>query len=479
MAALLLLASLLPAAGEKPPVYVILWFDTEDYILPASDDAALWLADFLTKEGIRGTFKVVGEKARTLEKRKRKDVIDALKKHEIGYHSDFHSVHPTPAQYLSNLGWDEGVAEFVRREEKGWKDVERVFGQKPTCYGQPGSSWGPQSYGALRKWGMHYLDSGRHVAFDGKPCYYAGVFNLYQLAHYTRADLNKPEELEKATTKFAEMRERIHKEGGGVVSIVYHPCEWVHKQFWDGVNFSKGANPPREKWKEPPQKTEEETKRAKRVFIDYIAFMKRFKDVKFITCSEAAALYADKAAGKSFDKKEIRKVAELAAKSADWQDHGGYALTASEAFALLVEYAEKRNDVKLGPTPLGPTSRIAEMKEAVRTDRSQFTRTVADVASYLRKHGRMPGTVWLGSTGVPPAAFHRAMGKAVLALLDKGEVPEEIALEPAALVAEKHVSADDPKLWGWVIFPPGMKAPAMMDLAKRQAWALKPALLGK
>src|SRR5262245_32845915 len=101
-----------PAAGaaradETPAkVYVLLWFDTEDYILPADDDACLKLADFLTKEKIRATFKVVGEKARTLERRKRADVIDALKKHEIGYHSNFHSVQPTPAQYLNNLGWD-------------------------------------------------------------------------------------------------------------------------------------------------------------------------------------------------------------------------------------------------------------------------------------------------------------------------------------------------------------------------------------
>ena len=39
------------------------------------------------------------------------------------------------------------------------------------------------------------------------------------------------------------------------------------------------------------------------------------------------------------------------------------------------------------------------------------------------------------------------------------------------------MSADDPKLWGWVIFPPGFQAPAMMELAKRQAWTLKPAVL--
>src|SRR5436309_5761844 len=101
---LVLLLVVEPARGaDAAKVYVVLWFDTEDYILPASDDAALHVAQFLTREGVRATFKVVGEKARTLERRGRTDVIEALKKHEIGYHSNFHSVQPSPSMYLGNL----------------------------------------------------------------------------------------------------------------------------------------------------------------------------------------------------------------------------------------------------------------------------------------------------------------------------------------------------------------------------------------
>jgi len=478
MNALLLAAACLLPAADAPKVYVILWFDTEDYLLPASDDAALWLADFLTKEGIRGTFKVVGEKARVLEKRGRKDVIAALKKHEIGYHSNYHSVHPTPAQYLSNLGWDEGVEEFDRREGQGWKDVERVFGQKPTCYGQPGSSWGPQSYGALKKWGMIYLDAGRHVSLDGKPNYYAGVFNLYHLTHLIRADITKPELLEKANEKFADSRKQLLKEGGGVVSIVYHPCEWVHQKFWDGVNFSKGANPPREKWVKPPQKTEDETKSAKKVFIDYITFMKRFKDVEFITASRAAKLYADKAAGRELSAKELLEIARKVADGVTFQERGGYALSAAEVFFLLNARMAGHRQVRLTQSPLGPTSRVAPLEKAVKSDMNQLHRTAADVDDYIKKHGRLPGTVWLGSTGVPPEAYLKALAKAAIPTLQGLETPEEFMVEPAKLDAAKHVSGDDPKLWGWVIFPPGMKAPEMMDLAKRQAWSLKPAMLG-
>jgi hypothetical protein len=467
-----------------PQVYVIFWFDTEDYILPASDDAALKVADFLSSQGIRATFKVVGEKARTLERRKRTDVIAALKKHEIGYHSNWHSVQPTPAMYLSALGWDEGVAEFDRREGPGRADVERIFGVAPSCYGQPGSSWGPQSYGAMKKWGMNvYLDAGRHISLDGKPCFYAGVFTLYHLTHTIRADLNKPEEFEKATLRFAEARKALLAEGGGVISIVYHPCEWVHKKFWDGVNFAKGANPPREEWKLPPQKTAEETKLSYRIFSDYVAFMKRFDDVRFITASEAAKRYADRSRMVRFGLVELEKIARKVGEEITFQTHGDHALSASEVLDLLNRYVILRGSGKglealsLSSTPLGPTGRVTPLEETVTTDASQFLRTAADVGEYLRKHGRVPSAVWLGSTPVPPEAYLATLAKVALELLAGRPIPAKIEVKPARLAAARHVQADNPSLWTWVIFPPGFKAPAMMELAKKQAWTLKPAVL--
>ena len=106
------------------PVYVVLWFDTEDYIEPAADDAALRIANDVTALGVRATFKIVGEKARTLESRRRTDVIQALSKHAIGFHSNWHSLHPAPAEYLRRFGYLEGADEFQRREEPGITDIK-------------------------------------------------------------------------------------------------------------------------------------------------------------------------------------------------------------------------------------------------------------------------------------------------------------------------------------------------------------------
>jgi hypothetical protein len=474
-------------ASDSPAhVYVVLWFDTEDYLLPASDDAALHLAEFLTREKVRATFKVVGEKARTLERRGRKDVIEALKKHEIGYHANYHSVQPTPALYLSNLGWDDGVAEFDRRERPGFDDVKRIFGVAPSCYGQPGSSWGPQSYGAMNKWGMEvYLDAGNHVRLDDKPYYYCGILNLYKLAYQMRANLTEPRLLEKAEQDFVAARSKVTAEGGGVVSIFYHPCEFVHKEFWDGVNFRNGANPPRERWQLPPAKTPEESKVAYQVFEEYIRFLKRYPDVQFITATEAAKLYRDQARGRTFTAAEVKDIAAAVAEDVTFQKHGDYALSAAEVFALLNEYVaehgagRKPGALGLLRTLYGPTNWVAPAPDPLSIDGNQFLRTAADVADFLRKQRRIPTSVWLGSLPVPPEMYLRGLAEVALALADGKSMPETVALKPAKLAAAAHVADDDPRLWGWIIFPRGFRAPAMMELAKRQAWTLKPAMLAK
>src|SRR5262249_47975573 len=159
---------------------------------------------------------------------------------------------------------------------------------------------------------------------------------------------------------------------------------------------------PRSAWKKPAMRTAEETKSAYKVFADYVRFMKRFPDVQFITASEAAKLYADKARGKRFGAAELKAVAKGVGDGVAVQTHKGYALTASEVFFILNSVVAghasegKPEPVVLADTPLGPTGKVPALTEAVTTDDSQFRRTSRDVADYLKKHGRVPSSVWLG-----------------------------------------------------------------------------------
>jgi hypothetical protein len=308
--------------------------------------------------------------------------------------------------------------------------------------------------------------------------------NLYQLDHRPRTALTGPKEEQLAEDHFTNDRKALLAEGGGVVSIYYHPCEFVHKEFWDGVNFRNGANPPREQWKLPAQKTPEETKTAYESFETWVRFMKRFPEVQFITASEAAKLYRDRARGRRFGSTDLKAIASAVGDEINFQKYKGYTLSASEVFTLLDEYVAQRaagrtpDSLEVKDPPFGPTSVSPEVADGTTTDWSQFSRTAVDVADFVRKQHRVPGTVWLGSKPVSPEAYLRALAPVALELMDGKQPPETIEIKPTKLKAEAYVSDDDPKkLWGWVIFPPGFRAPAMMKLAKRQAWTLKPAVL--
>ena len=476
-----------PGQDSRPgPVYIVLWFDTEDYILPASDDAAKRIAEFLTRQGVRATFKVVGEKGRTLERRKRRDVIAALGQHEIGYHSNTHSQHPTVAEYESALGWEAGVEEFTRRERPGFDDLARIFGKDPTCYGQPGSSWAPQAHGALRKWGVRvYLDESPHVGLNGKPFWYGGLLNIFNTKEGMALRPNDDwTNVEEAKAKFQSSYERLSLQpGGGIISVYFHPCEFIHREFWDAVNFARGANPPREDWKLPPVKAPEDAERAFSYLEQLVTSMKSFPRVQFVTASEAFTLFPDPVQTRSFSVQELGEIARQVDPQVSFLTFDSYAVAPSEALALLNELvtgvARKKPSgaIRLEGTPAGPDQPAEGLTGTIEVPWSQFARTALDVSDWLTKNKRVPSPVWLGSTAVPPESYLLALARATNRLLIKGESPESVEVAPASLVTAPYVAEDSPSLWGWPIFPTGFHSPHLMELARLQAWTLKPARL--
>jgi hypothetical protein len=480
-------------------VYVILWLDADDYILPQSDDAAKRLAVFLTQQGIRATFKVVGEKARTLEHRGRRDVIGALAQHEIGYLTNLHSQHPTPAEYEAPLDWTDGVEEFARRERSGYDDVRRIFGQTPICYGQPGRSWTPESFATLKDLGIKvYLDEGAQVGLDGRPFWYGGLLNIFNTKEgkKLRPDGEQGwDGLADARARFQEFYLRMtSRPQGGVVSLYFHPCEFIEKEFWDGVNFAQGANPPRADWQLPPMKSLEDSEKAFRYFEDLVTYMKSFPRVEFITASQALRLFRDGAQRHTFSTDELAAIAKQVDPEVSFQVHDDYNLAASEVFSLLNRYVagvvnKSPGALFLDGTPYGPATPFEDAR-ADRSDAappngqkaagmeipwSQFARTALDVEDFLEKNGQIPSVVWLGSKPVRPESYMVALAQVTTRLLVRAEPPENVTIAPAHLAAAQYVADDSPKLWDWAIFPLGFKAPKMMRLAKLQAWTLKPA----
>ena len=478
----------LRAQAADVPVYVTLWFDTEDYILPQSDDAAKRLAETLTNLGVKGTFKMVGEKARVLQQRGRTDVIAALQKHDIGYHTDWHSRPPTVSVYQQNAGWDDGIAEFLRREKSGAADVKRIFGVTPVCYGQPGGAWAPQAYPALRALGIRmYLDEADHVGLDDQPFYYGGMLNVFNLGSaVTRMELDGPDNLARARDKFQKACETLRSKGGGTISIYYHPCEFVHAQFWDATNFSHGDNPPRSEWKLPPVKPAAQAEKGFSDFEQYIRFVRDQPGVRFVTATDLKRLYADGAVGRRFTSAEVVKLAQGAGSGITFQRIQDVAVSAADVLSLLNRAAAGFLKVGALPESVLIDSLDGPGRTFVVSGRgappatipwSAFSQTIVDVTEFCRSRLQVPSEVWIGSYSISPETYMATLAGVVGEIARTGRAPADVRVVSGTLAAEQYVAKDSPELWGWVIFPEGFHSPAIMELGRLQAWTIKPAIL--
>lgn len=481
------LAVRLAGQGTIPPIYVTLWFDTEDYILPQDDDAAKRLAEMLTRLGVRATFKVVGEKARVLESRGRRDVVAALSRHDIGYHSNTHSQQPTIAVYLQHAGWEDGRAEFLRRELPGVRDLQRIFGVTPVAYGQPGSAWAPQTYPALRQMGIGmYLDEADHVGIDDQPFYYGGMLNVFKMrSNLARMELSGGSSLANGKATFMKSADQLRRNGGGTVSIYYHPNEWVHAEFWDGVNFSHGANPDRADWRLPRTRPAAETEQAFSDFEAYVRFIKAQAGARFVTATELMEIYRDTAMSRSFGPQDLRRLARALQQEVTFQRFDTYALSAADMFGLLTDAAASFIEHEQWPqetTPIaldGPVRPYLPPTGGTTSSRfawNAFARAVRDTADFCRTTHRVPDEIWIGSESLSPADYLATLAQALDAAMASGSAPAQVVRVQGRYTADRYVAEDSPRLWGWVIFPEGFHAPHIMELARLQAWTLKPAI---
>jgi hypothetical protein len=446
--------------AARSPVYVVLWFDTEDYVDPIADDAALRIAQDLDRLGVRATFKVVGEKARTLEARGRRDVIRALAHHDIGYHAENHSIAPAPSVYLRDLGWLDGAAEFARREGRGVTDIRRIFGVTPSCYGQPGSSWGPQSYPALLRMRIPvYLDEGENVGLDSQPFWFGGLLHVFNMGRFLmRPSLEDESKLPQALQQFDRAAEELATQRGGVISTYYHPTEFVHEEFWDAVNFAKGAYRERSQWQNPRRRTPEAAERCYRILARFVEHAKKVPDVRFVTARDLPMLY-ESPLPRLPDRQ--RAAEQLAARQTFLMTEDGPLSAADLLLALL----------GLEPQVVeGPSTRQESSYSRTEIPRAQFESAKADVISFIRANHRLPPSAWIGSERLSLSDF-----AATLAADRSGSL--SVAVRKGNPEMERYVATDAVKAFRWAIHPEGFSAPNLLELARLQTWTLKPARL--
>ena len=97
---------------------------------------------------------------------------------------------------------------------------------------------------------------------------------------------------------------------------------------------------------------------------------------------------------------------------------------------------------------------------------------------YLRVHGRVPARVFIGADSVPPADFLGGLAFAYQFQREQGKLPlDGVRLgKGLAVLTEPHVAKDPAEIFGWVIHESGFRSAKILDVARLQAWTLKPAV---
>jgi len=451
-------------------IKVMLWYDVEDYITPEADDALDKLIDMMDKRGIVSSLKIVADKARVLRNRGRFDIINKFAGHEICYHTDNHSRHPTMTEYLETYGFADGAEEFVRQEEKGLRDVIDITGQFATSYGQPGASWASQTFPALRKWGIPtYLDSHDIIDVNGKPFWYGGILNLTRLSATMRMELKGENDFDIAKKEFDSLCAETEAEQTLLISIFYHPCEFSGIEFWDGVNFAHGKNTPKSEWK--PSKLRKPGEMQ--ILIDrlgrFIDYTLTKDNVEYITASQSLG-YEIKSKSK-INCAQLKDFALNIKNKVDFAEIGGNWYAPSELLSLMVKYINKKH---LSPVlSYGPEK---EQKSNVDGSIKISGLIKAFEEQYNKVFGykQLPDLYKLENGVINPVDMFCTLAEAISKGLDENKSVDLISGE---LLTKKYVkdNIDWSGKHGWIIFPDEFIVPNTVRMAKLQTWTLKPA----
>ncbi|HSA96467.1 MAG TPA: hypothetical protein VLJ16_10465 [Acidobacteriota bacterium] len=472
--------------APRPKAFLVVTFDTEDYISPESeriDDIPMWLAETMTDEGVTGTFFVIGEKARSLEKRGRRDVIAAMARHDIGSHTNFGSIHPTVTEELEKAGWDDGVRLMLEQEGRGIKELERIFGVPVRMLARHGGSYGPQLVAALGRLGAGFQISpaslpGHDVVWFCNTLNFSAQYAGFDDAYY-RDDLFEPvfDKLKADLPGLARASEVLALFAG-------HPTKIRAEEFWD-LNFYGGRNTPPEEWRAPRLRPQETMATAQKNFRRMMRWLKGRDDIEITTYRHLMDVFA--AQKEEMTREELRAIAAAALKSGILAPTADF--SPAEAFSGLaraIAVYEKSGRLPESMTtahPLGPVEMPPDgLGEGSATSGSLDVGDVfvlaRDANEHVEKTGALPATL-PGLNGIRIGAGSLfALFSAAYLDLDAGQpgaaypVP---AFEPYPRTHEREITAVVEGYKTWPVHRSDLDLSRIVEFTRLQLWTLKPA----
>ncbi|MCC6456258.1 MAG: hypothetical protein IT328_14990 [Caldilineaceae bacterium] len=465
-------------------MYLYFCFDVEDIVHPDSDDIALDIAARLADVGVVASMYVVGEKARLWERRGRGDVIAAVGQHDVGLHTDHHSIHPTVSEYLADKEWQDGVVEAIRQEEPGVRALARIFGRYPSTWATSGGSWGPQIPAASRLMGLPSQVYTHVRAGESGACWFAGQLSYPDVAAIPGGEdaYSDDSTFEAALPKLLEQVQQAQRDGRTCLGIFgAHPTRLRYKVFWDTLNFNRGQNTPPDKYKFAPRRTDAEYQTCLRNLERMILALRDLPGVEAVSTSQVNRQFAGENSPVAWD-----DMHQLAQTIVDSDSIGVENPLASPAQSLdLLARAVLRLAVGAAPaylplrTVLGPEEEPPMLERAVAVEFEAGVALCGAVAQHVAQTGHLPTCLLAGDVPVGPGPLLRGIATALLALA-RGEKPNRVTFAPGAEepAAAAHLVEEGiyRMLPGWSPHSPDLRLDRLALHTRLQCWSLKPAI---
>jgi hypothetical protein len=474
-----------PRGSQAGPTHpdktaVVICFDVEDYVTPASegvDDIPKWLADIMTEEKVTGTFFVIGEKARSLKKRGREDVIRAMARHDIGSHTDRGSIHPTITEILESAGWTQGVDSMLTQESRGVQELERIFG-KPVCtLGRHGGSYGPQLVGALAKMDVGFVYSplrlpGHNAVWFCNTLNFYGSYGGYDDTYY-RDDFFDP--------LFDTLRGRFSEEAAGVDVYTFfacHPCKIRTVQFWD-FNYYGGVNPDPSQLKMPELRPRETMGTARKNFRRLIRFLKERSDIELTTFADLMKKFSYQR-----DTAPQTELAQIASSIiGEKKILIGDFYSPAEVFSALAESVSEFQKSGHMPkavirrSPFGPAEMPPVQPDIEKISKAQALSLAGEALTFIQDFNALPQWLMVDDCRVGTGSLLALFSKMFLEIR-QGSLAEEFTVVPFDAYPHENLEAIVESVEGcksWPVHRDDLNMSHIVEMTKCQMWTLKPA----
>lgn len=480
-----------PTTNQKPSTQVILSFATEVADEPKDFDHIKALAEFLTNEGLIGNFHLTGDYARALKHHGRLDVVQALMKHEIGFHCNHHGAAPFMAGYLEKMNWQDGTSEWTRNELPGLRVVEELFGRRPVYYTTEFNK-APQSIFASCQAGLPTIGYSTVPTRGHGAVWYCNSFipsceNATGLERFFSAGL-KPEakgHYEEKEKYYRIKFDRFEKKLAGQKSTLIRAFQHSYKTYALFPFEKPKPNIYREDdlyYEEYPQ------------YLDLLSNVKYKKG--FDLFKRIIKYYAARATFTSFSEyrqgfrdnqgqwlslDELDEVCALLSNRLDAYVSDTLSVSPAEAFGMLVRVLRIYHEQGVLPEKvfmrnvIGPTSPLPEKPWQGEANTTALLKSLRRIDRTIDNEQSVPASIEMAGTKVGPGQFLKGL-RSLYQATRKKQSPQSLTLAGPNLPViadelffkEKTLTKDR--------YPQGFEGRKICQMCRLQSWSWKPAL---